>query len=192
MWACSNSTRDVSACWHKARAAPPRTDKSSNNARAGSESSRLVARAAASPAIPGPGRGPRRARRSRSRAAPRNTPWCRPPRARGCFRAARKATGSSPPPSISAVRRRNDPGGVAARGRPAESSTATSHRRNSAPTRRARPRSGVIRAAVRSGVSNTWRMARAMTPASSIGSAQSIRTKISNQYSMCDFLSQRY
>ena len=74
-----------------------------------------------------------------------------------------------------AVRRKKTPGRVLARGRPAESSTSIRHRFNSVVTRRAKFRSGVIRAAVLPGVSRTSRMVRAIVVASSRGPGQSIR-----------------
>ena len=76
---------------------------------------------------------------------------------------------------MSAVSRRKTAGGVWARSTPPESSTSIPYRESSAPTRRARSRSGVISAARLWSVSRDSRIRRAMTPASSRGVGQSIR-----------------
>jgi len=65
-------------------------------------------------------------------------------------------------------------------GTPAESSTAISQRRSSTATRRASPRSGVTRMALRSGLSSVRRKASAMTIASSRGPGQGVSARPSS------------
>ena len=127
------------------------------------------------PANPSPGRGPRRHASSSARALARKSEAARPPAASGCFKAASSGRGAIAPATISATSRRKTPGGVSAKGRPAESSISIPQRRNSAATLRASARSGVTRAAVPVSSSRTPRITRAIAPASSWRPAHSIR-----------------
>ena len=114
------------------------------------------------------GRAPRRAQRSSA-----STPA--PGRTSGCFRMASRPTGSTGSVACRATRAVSCPTGKPARGEPAEESTSTPQRASRAETRRARPASGVTRAAVRPGVSSTSRKARAAIWAAS----SSLRAEIS-------------
>ncbi len=115
-------------------------------------------------------------RLARARRSPRRSSRAgMPARHSGCLRSDISATGANSFSTAVAVRSSSVPASVAANGWPAVSSATRSHVASRAATRRARLRSGVIRLAVRPGVSAASRSISAMVSASSSAVAASMR-----------------
>ena len=128
---------------------------------------------------PPPSHGRRSAAISSARAARRISPRSNSNWVRGCFNKASRRVGSKSLVKQSMMRSINAPGTVLAKGRPPESSTLMPHASSRMATRRAKRRSGVMRAAVLPGSSAVRRRIRAMVSASSCGSRAMLRVMFS-------------
>ena len=114
-------------------------------------------------------RGPRKKARSRMET------FCCNCLASWCFTTAQSLTGSPGSSAQSRTSATKLPARVRRSGAPAEGGTLTFQRWSNAETRRARPASGVISAAVSPGVSSVSRISSAAHIASSASSSASIR-----------------